>query len=127
MTVELENRPASSGLIAPSKSAPVTLSAYLTATVTISGSLSLGALAEDQTAFQRERTTFRLMLPRLQEYAGQFVAIHGGRVVTSGTSRNAVIRGFFSEYPENTSVYIGFVGPRPVARVPTPLVVRSKH
>jgi hypothetical protein len=84
----------------------------------------LGAVADDLTPFEREKMSFLRMKPHLGQYAGQFVAIHGGRVAAADQFRNGVLRKFFGEYPAGTSVYVGFIGPRPIARVTGPLVVR---
>ena len=129
MVAELVNRQVSSGgLLAPQASTIGLLSEYLSTTTAISAGLFSGSstTADDRMGFQRERMAFRLMMRQLKQYSGQFVAIHDGRVAAVDASRNAVVRKFFAEHPAGTSVYVGFVGPRPIARVPTPLVARHK-
>ena len=84
---------------------------------------SFGATAtlRRETAFDRERRAFRLLLPTLSAYEGQFVAIHEGWVIVTDRTRNGALRKFFSRYPIGTSVYIGFVGQTPIARVTAPI------
>jgi hypothetical protein len=113
-----------SGGIYAREGPPGRLSVYFTTTVYISSYLGAGVPDEGQAAFERERAAFRSMLPNLRQHAGQFVAIHDGKVAASDESRNGVIRKFFSEHLDGASVYVGFVGSRPVARVPSPVVVR---
>ena len=90
-------------------------------------SASLNVPADDQTPFERERAAFLRKRPYLSQHAGEFVAIHNGEVEAADKSRNATLRKFFAKYPPGTSVYLGFVGTRPIARVPTPLAVRHRR
>lgn len=85
---------------------------------------TLGAVSDDQTPFEREKAAFNRKRHSLRHLAGQYVAIHDGRVAASDPSRNGVLRKFFAEYPPGTSVYIGFIGRRPVARVRPAFFVR---
>lgn len=66
--------------------------------------------------FRQEKAAFTSLLPTLlPRYEGQFVAIHGGRVVDSDVSRVSLTRRFFKRFSD-TSVYIGYVGrPEPVS------------
>jgi len=84
----------------------------------------LGVPADDLTPFAREKAAFIRQLPSLRHLTGQFVAVHGGRVVVSGESRNSVLRQFFADHPVGDSVYIGFIGRRPIARVSAPVFIR---
>lgn len=79
---------------------------------------------DDQTPFQREKAAFIRKRSSLRHLTGKFVAMHNGQDVASDETRNGVLRRFFSQYPAGTSVYIGFVGPRPIARVSAPRFVR---
>lgn len=82
--------------------------------------------ARQRQGYELEKAEFRRLLPTLhRQYAGQFVAICDGQVWGSDVSRNALVSRFFEVYPEGRAVYIGFVGPRPVLRLPTSLVRRT--
>ncbi len=60
--------------------------------------------------FQGEKTAFEAQLPMLKgTLAGQFVAIHNGLVVKTGSSEAEVVRRFFESFGD-THVYIGYVG-----------------
>ena len=126
MLAELANWQLPPATISLLDSVGANLGASLVCAVSSSSGLSSAVVAADdaETEFQRERSAFRLLLPRLAQYRGQFVAIHEGQVVASDASRNALVRRFFEKYGESASVYIGFIGPQPIARVPTPFVVR---
>jgi hypothetical protein len=87
-------------------------------------SRGLGVPADDQTPFEREKAAFLRKRPFLGVYSGEFVAIHDAQVAASDKSRNGVLRKFFAKYPSGTSVYIGFVGRAPIARVSAPVFAR---
>jgi hypothetical protein len=75
-------------------------------------------------SFADERTAFLSLLPSLgSRYAGQYVAIANGDIVVHGPSRHEVTRRFFST--RKGPVYIGFVGPKRVARQTSPFRSRS--
>jgi uncharacterized protein DUF5678 len=88
------------------------------------GGLSLGIPADDQAPFEREKSAFRRKRQFLRQHIGEFVAMHDGEVVAADKSRSGVLRKFFARYPAGTSVYIGFIGRTPVARVTAPFFVR---
>ena len=73
--------------------------------------------ADDHTPFEREKAAFLRKRHFLRQHAGEYVAIHDGDVAAFDRSRNMTLRKFFARYPAGTSVYIGFVGTKPVARV----------
>jgi hypothetical protein len=78
---------------------------------------------ETRSDYALEKAAFQRMLPDLSGmHAGKFVAVHGGRIWGSDTSRNTLVSRFFAENPHGTSVYIGFIGPRPIVHLPTPIV-----
>lgn len=80
---------------------------------------------ESNAGYRLEKAAFQRMLPDLSGvHAGKFVAVHGGQMWGSDTSRNALVRRFFAENPHGTSVYIGFIGPRPIVHLPTPIARR---
>lgn len=88
-------------------------------------SFGASAGARRETPFERERRAFRLLLPKLKDHEGNFVAVHDGAIAAFDKSRNGVLRKFFAQYPIGTSVYVGFVGPTPIARVSAPAFARS--
>lgn len=70
----------------------------------------------------RERSAFQKLLPGLlATSAGQFVAIHNGRVVASGGDK---IRAAQQAYAQcgYVPIYVGHVvdKPLPISRIPTP-------
>ncbi|MBI4246342.1 MAG: hypothetical protein HY614_04050 [Candidatus Rokubacteria bacterium] len=76
--------------------------------------------------FADEKETFLSMLPLLHSrYAGEYVAVARGGIVDHDLSRLRLTRRFFSRFTD-TPVYIGLVGARDVARVPTPFIRRSR-
>lgn len=80
----------------------------------------------EQTArtFENERDAFRALLATLQvTHPGEHVVIQNGAVADHDVSRPRLLRRFFGQ-DRQEPVYIGFVGPRRVARVPTPLFRR---
>lgn len=115
----LTNQPLGTVVIGLSAS-PASRDGVLMATGTITRSLSFGwepRAADDHTPFEREKAAFLRKRPLLRQHAGEYVAIHDGEVAASDRSRNGALRKFFARYPANTSVYIGFVGTKPMARV----------
>jgi len=71
-----------------------------------------------------EKAVFLSMLPLLySRYPGEYVAIAKGDIVDHDRSRLQLVRRFFSDHPA-TPVYIGLVGPRDIARIPTPFTRR---
>lgn len=65
--------------------------------------------------FERERDAFQGLLPTLlMNYAGRYVAIHGGRYAGDGQTDTEVARAFFAQHGD-VPVYIGFVGSEPPA------------
>ncbi len=82
----------------------------------------IDAYSDDYAA---ERAAFRRLLPALaRSHGGQFVAIHRGQPWGFDASRNELVRRFFTQNARGTAVYIGFLGPKPVVRVPTPSIRR---
>src|SRR5437879_2526480 len=68
--------------------------------------------------WEREHQAFRRLLPQLlQTHHGQYVAIHEGQVVASGSDKLAVALQAFSQVG-NVSIHVGLVreGTEPVAR-----------
>ena len=80
-----------------------------------------------ETAYERERRAFWELLPSLLEtHRDQYVAIHDGKVVASGTDRVAVALEAYSRVGY-VPLYLGHVTdepPRP-ARIPTPRIWRG--
>ena len=63
--------------------------------------------------FGQEKAAFLALLASLvTQYAGKYVAVHGGAVVDSDASRIVLVRRFLARFGD-THVYIGFVGERP--------------
>lgn len=61
-------------------------------------------------AFERESKAFQRLLPSLgAKYGGRYVAIHGGAVVDSDSSRSGLLQRFFSNFGD-VPVFIGYVG-----------------
>lgn len=108
----------------------VELSATLTSGVSLEAAATMPAFSfwgsppDDQTPFEREKRAFLRKRAYLRQHAGEFVAIHGGQVAASAKSRNEVLRKFFADHPAGTSVYVGFVGPKPVARISAQLFAK---
>lgn len=76
--------------------------------------------ADPEALFEYERMAFRALLPGLQtEYAEQYVAVHGGKVVDADPSRRDLVRRFFERFGD-THVYVGFVGATPVVHQLSP-------
>ena len=98
----------------------------MTACGSSSMSSQFGVPVDDLTPFEREKAAFRHERPFLNQYAGKFVAIHSGQVAASGESMSAVLEKFFTAHAAGTSVYIGFVGRMPVARVSAPVFLRRR-
>lgn len=96
----------------------------LMAMMTLPVPVMFGRPADDLSPYEREKAAFLRKRPYLRLYSGKFVAIHGGEVAVADKSRNETIRQFFAKYPAGTSVYIGFVGSKPVAHVSPQFSVR---
>jgi len=78
-------------------------------------------LSKDELDFLREKCAFIGLLPSLvATHLGQYVAVHDGKVVDADPSQRALVGRFFERFGDEASVYIGFVGPPPAVRVPTP-------
>lgn len=76
--------------------------------------------------FEDEKKAFGSMLPLLySRHAGEYVAVARGTIVDHDRSRVQLVRRFFGRF-SGTPVYVGFVGPRDVAKVPTPIIRRSR-
>jgi Family of unknown function (DUF5678) len=82
-----------------------------------------------ESPWQRERRAFWKLLPELlQSYDGQYVAIHDGQVVASGTDEVAVAMDAYSRVGY-VPLYLGQVTtspPRP-ARIPSPRIWRGQE
>lgn len=76
--------------------------------------------------FEDEKATFFSMLPMLHSrYPEEYVAIARGAIADHDHSRLQLVRRFFSRF-NDTPVYVGFVGARDVARIPTPFIRRTR-
>ena len=74
-----------------------------------------------------EKATFRSMLPLLySRHRGEYVAVARGEIADHDPVRAQLVRRFFSSPFSNNPVYIGYVGPREVVRVPTPIIRRTR-
>ena len=82
-----------------------------------------------ETPYERERRAFRELLPELlQTHFGQYVVIHDGKVIASGSDRVAVALEAYSRVGY-VPLYLGHVTdepPRP-ARIPTPRIWRGRR
>jgi hypothetical protein len=80
-----------------------------------------------QGAWGRERQAFEALLPTLlATLRGQYVAIHDGMVVASGSDRAVVAQAAYARVGY-VPVYLGFLNeslPRPL-RLPSPRVVQD--
>ena len=77
--------------------------------------------------WQREYEAFQQLLPELlTTHAGQYVAIHEGRVVDSGPDDLELAMRFFRQYG-NVALHIGSVttAPEPVIRIPHYRLLKS--
>ena len=81
--------------------------------------------ADPPSSYESEREAFNQMLPNLGQYSGQFVAIHRGEIAGNDRSQHELAQKFFADHP-GAAVYIGFVGPRRVLKIPTPLIRRRR-
>jgi hypothetical protein len=86
--------------------------------------LNLSLAQAPETAWERERRAFWNLLPELRRtHDGQYVAIHDGKVVASGSERQPVAREAYSRMGY-VPLYLGHVTdepPRP-ARIPSPRI-----
>jgi hypothetical protein len=74
--------------------------------------------------YDDEKEAFRSLRMMLQSrYPGEYIAIAGGAVYGHDRSRLRLAQRFFAERGQGP-VYIGFAGPRPVIRIPTPFIRR---
>lgn len=66
--------------------------------------------SDPEREFQMEKAAFEEQLPILKgRFAGQYVAVHNGRVEEVAASEAEVVRRFFDRF-HDTHVYIGYVG-----------------
>jgi hypothetical protein len=75
----------------------------------------------------RERRAFDRLLPSLlQTHPGQFVAVHNGKVITSGSDRISVALEAYRQVGY-VALYVGLASeaPRPRVRIPSPRVRRA--
>jgi len=75
-------------------------------------------------AWERERRAYSQLLPSLlTTHAGQYVAVHGGTVVASGSDRVGVALDAYRRVGY-VPLYVGLVGegPRRGVRIPSPRV-----
>jgi hypothetical protein len=82
-----------------------------------------------ETPYERERRAFREMLPELlKAHSGQYVVIHDGKVVASGSDRVAVALEAYSRVGY-VPVYLGHVTDEPQrpARIPSPRIWRGRR
>src|SRR3989304_5710983 len=87
--------------------------------VSIFNSLSV-SISDNLSAFRKEQQAFQAMREELKkEYAGKYVAIHGGRVVDSNTDESALIGRFYKTHG-NVSVYIDKIGEKRVIKMRSP-------
>lgn len=82
-----------------------------------SRSITVRTYDDEKEAFQ----SLRMMLE--SRHPGEYVAIKQGAVVDHDRSRLKLVQRFFGEGGEGP-VYVGFVGPQQVIRVPTPVIRR---
>ena len=82
--------------------------------------------SNEEAIFRGEKAAFFRQLPQLGAFFGRYVAVHGGVVQESDPSLREVSRRFFGRFGD-VPVYIGFVGRRPPARIPTPLIRRHRR
>ena len=76
------------------------------------------ALAQEQRAFQQQREKL------LRRYAGEYVALQGGRVVAHGRDDETLAAQMFARVGDEP-FYIAHVGEMPViAEIPSPELVR---
>lgn len=77
-------------------------------------------IVDDESLYESERMAFEEQLPALWgNLHGRYVAVHGGEVVDSDASSDALVRRFFEQHGD-THVYIGFVGEEEPARMLSP-------
>src|SRR5262245_2257364 len=82
-----------------------------------------------ETPYERERRAFWEMLPELlKTHFGQYVVIHDGKVVASGSDRVAVALEAYSRVGY-VPVYLGHVTnePQRPARIPSPRIWRGRR
>ena len=109
-----------------SDSSGVTALHFKADTFVLAGSVFPEPGLQPTRTFADEKNTFFSIMPMLaSRYPGEYVAIATGALVDHDRSRVKLVRRFFSRFSD-TPVYIGFVGPRDVVRVPTPFIRRSR-
>ncbi len=82
-----------------------------------------------ETAYERERRAFRELLPELlKTHFGQYVAIHDGKVVASGSDEIAVAMEAYTRVGY-VPLYLGHVTDEPQrpARIPSPRIWRGRR
>ncbi len=74
-------------------------------------------------AFERERKAFKRMLPHLKRrYAGMYVAIKDGEVVSVACSKEEAAAKAYERFGY-TLIYVGYVGEERIVKLPTPRVI----
>ena len=74
--------------------------------------------------YDDEKEAFLALQSMLQSRCpGEYVAIFNGTVYGHDRSHLRLVQRFFAEKGQGP-VYVGFVGPRPVLRIPTPIIRR---
>lgn len=78
--------------------------------------------SEEERAFAKEKLAFEtLNLGELRVYQGQYVAVHGERIVDADRDLHALTDRFFSRFGD-TTVFISFVGSKPREHLPSPIL-----
>ena len=87
----------------------------------------IAALGTEESPWARERRGFERMLPSLlQTHPGQYVAVHNGKVITSGNDRISVALEAYRQVGY-VPLYVGLASeaPRRRVRIPSPRVLRE--
>ena len=95
--------------------------------VTILPAPEIEPLVTRETAWERERRAFFQLLPSLlKTNPGQYVAVHDGTVVASGSDRINVALDAYRQLGY-VPLSVGFIGeaPRRSVRLPSPRVLRT--
>jgi len=85
----------------------------------------IGPCDEGMSKWERERSAYWRLLPTLvSQYRDQYVAVHEGRVVDSGTDQIEVALRAYRRFGY-VPIYVGLVSDEPLRmlRVPTPRTV----
>ena len=81
-------------------------------------------LMEAVDSLEKEKETFRRMLPQLKrKYNGKYVALKGGTVISVGDSKEEAASKAY-EKAGYSVIYVGYVGEEKKVRLPSPRVVR---